>query len=117
MATTTKKTPAKPLTLAQAAAKGEVRFLHQRANGTLRRLPYLAPGTPERKRAEHVAQRREKGQTIDAIAGDQKLSKATVRRLLSGLMLARAVEAGTHDKAWDGTAGAKIVLTATGTDG
>ena len=39
--------PAKTATLAQAAAAGAVTFYRQRRNGTMRNLPYLAPGTPE----------------------------------------------------------------------
>jgi hypothetical protein len=117
--TTTKKAPAKATkpaaakptskkaatpTLAQAAAKGDVKIVRQRGNGTFRRLPYLAPGTPERKSAEAVVARREKGDTIDALCKELKLSKATVRRMINGLLLARAIEAGEHDKAWDGKA-------------
>lgn len=115
MATTTKKAPAKP-TLAKAAAKDTVRLYHQRRTGTLRHLPYLAPGTPERKQATAVAKRRDAGETIDAIAADLKMSKATVRRLVTGLALAKEVEAGTHDAEWDGNE-AKVVLTATGKEG
>ena len=104
-ATTTKKPAAKTApkpTLAQAVVKGDVRLFHQRQNGTLRRLPYFAPGTAERKRAEAVAKRRDAGETIDAIAADLKMSKATLRRVITGLLLAQAIEAGEHDKAWKG---------------
>lgn len=66
--------------------------MRQRGNGTLRRLPYLAPGTPERKAAEAVVARREKGDTIDALCKDLNLSKATVRRMITGLLLAHAIE-------------------------
>lgn len=107
------KPSAKTPSLAQAAAKDEVKFYRQRANGTLRRLPCLAPGTPERKKAEAVAARRDKGETANAIAGDLKLSKATVRRLITGLLLAHAIEAGAHDAAWDGTSGASVLLSVT----
>ena len=109
---TTKTTPAKKPAakkpalskLAQAAAKGDVKFYRRRANGTMRRVPYLAPGTAERKAAETVVGRRDKGETIQAICEDLKLSKATVRRMITGVLFAQAVEAGDHDKAWDGKA-------------
>lgn len=106
-----KKPAAKKPALAQAAAKGDVKFFRQRGNGTFRRLPYLAPGTPERKAAEVVMARREKGDTIDALCKDLKLSKATVRRMITGLLLAHAIEAGEHNKAWDGKAD-RVILSA-----
>lgn len=87
-------------TLAQAAAEGDVKFFHRRQTGTLRYLPYLAPGTEARKQAEAVAKRREAGETVGAIAEDMKTSVATVRRMITGLLLAQQVEAGDHDKAW-----------------
>ncbi len=87
-------------TLAQAAAKGDVKLFHRRQTGTLRHLPYLAPGTPARKQAEAVAKRREAGETVGAIAEEMKTSVATVRRMITGLLLAQQVEAGDYDKGW-----------------
>jgi hypothetical protein len=97
--------------LAQASAKGEVKFYRQRANGTCRRLPYLAPGTETRQQAEQVAARRSKGETLLTIADSLNVSKATVRRLETGLLLAQAIEAGEHDQAWDGKPGELILET------
>jgi hypothetical protein len=92
--------PAKTATLAQAAAAGAVTFYRQRRNGTMRNLPYLAPGTPERIQAETVAKRRADGDTIKAISDDLKVSVATVRRMVTGLLLAEQIEAGDHDGKW-----------------
>ena len=99
---TPKAAPAQTATLAKAAAQGTVRFYRQRRNQTLRNLPYLAPGTKERTQAETVAKRREAGDTIGTVAGDLKVSVATVRRMLTGLLLAQQVEAGMHDAKWNG---------------
>lgn len=87
-------------TLAQAAATGQVKLFHRRQNKTLRHLPYLAPGSDSRKAAEAVAKRREAGETVGAIAEDLKASVATVRRMITGLALAHAIEAGEYDKQW-----------------
>ncbi len=101
--------PAQTATLAQAAAAGNVRFYRQRRNGTMRNLTYLAPGTAERAQAEAVTKRREAGETIQAIANDLKVSVATVRRMATGLLLAKQVEAGDHDSKWNGE-DAKVVV-------
>jgi hypothetical protein len=46
-----------------------------------------------------VAKRRDKGETTKDIAADLNQSVATVRRMLTGLLLlARAIEAGEYDK-------------------
>lgn len=82
------------------AAKGDVKFFQRRQNRTLRYLPCLAPGTDARKQAEAVAKRRESGETVGAIAGDLQASVATVRRMITGLLLAQQVVAGDYDKAW-----------------
>ena len=92
--TTTK--PAEPKTLKDAAAAGTVRLFRQRKNGTLRSLTYLAPGSAARKEAEAVAARREKGETISSITDDLNVSVATVRRMITNLLLAQAIEAGEH---------------------
>lgn len=95
-ASTTASSP----TLAQAASTGQVKFFHRRQNKTLRHLPYLAPGSDSRKAAEAVAKRREAGETVGAIAEDLKASVATVRRMITGLALAHAIEAGEYDSQW-----------------
>jgi len=50
--------------------------------------------------AEAVAEMKEDGQTVEAIAEALKVSNATARRFLTNLALAQAVEAGDHDAAW-----------------
>lgn len=55
--------------------------MRKRKNGTPRGLPHLAPGTTQRDDAEAVLARRTKGDTIDAIAEDLKMSIATARRI------------------------------------
>lgn len=95
--TTTKSTPAAPKTLLEAVTAKRVRIVRQRQNGTFRSMPYLAPGSPERKAAELVATRRVKGDTFGVIATDLNLSVATVRRLTEALTLAQQIEAGHHD--------------------
>lgn len=93
---------AQTATLAKAAAAGNVRFYRQRRNGTMRNLTYFAPGTAERAQAETVTKRREAGETIQTIANDLRVSVATVRRMEAGLVLAQQVEAGDHDRKWNG---------------
>jgi len=88
--------PAEPKTLKDAAAAGSVRLFRQRKNGTLRSLTYLAPGSAARKEAEAVAARREKGETIGSITDDLNVSVATVRRMITNLLLAQQIEAGEH---------------------
>ena len=104
-----------PKTLKDAAAAGAVRLFRQRKNGTLRSLPYLAPGTDPRKEAEAVAARREEGETVGTIAADLNLSVATVRRMITNLLLARAIEAGKHaDRYTPGER--RVVLSTVGED-
>lgn len=109
-----KRAASKPTGLAAAAATGKVKFYRQRANKTLRNLPYFAPGTDTRKAAEAVQKRRDNGDTIGAIAEDLNASVATVRRMITGLLLAQAIEAGEYDKAWDGTEGPEIIVNGAG---
>lgn len=97
-----------PKTLKEAASLGVVKLVRKRKNGTLRSLPYLAPGSPQRKDAEAVVARRAKGETINAIAEDLKTSIATVRRMEGNLELAREIEAGEHANKW--TEGEKQVV-------
>ena len=107
--TTTKSTePAAPKSLKEAAAAGVVRLFRQRKNGTLRSLPYLAPNSESRAEAETVAARREEGETIGTISEDLNLSTATVRRMLTNLLLAQAIEAGEYADKW--TPGEKQVV-------
>ncbi len=111
---TTRKAAPKPTAgLAAAAATGKVKFYRQRANRTLRFLPYYAPGTDSRKSAELVQKRRDNGETIGAIAEDMHTSVATVRRLITGLLLAQAVEAGEYDAKWD-KATNEVIVNGTG---
>ncbi|GAA1737763.1 hypothetical protein [Aeromicrobium alkaliterrae] len=95
--TTAKAAPAGPTTLQEALAAKAVRLVRKRRNGTLRSLPYLASGCPERKDAEQVATRRQEGETVGTIAVDLNLSVATVRRMTEALALAQQVEDGDHD--------------------
>lgn len=89
-----------PKSLKEAVTLGTVRLVRQRKNGTLRSLPYLAPGSEQRKEAETVAARRAKGETIPVIAEDLKASIATVRRMATNLDLAQRIEAGEHADKW-----------------
>ncbi len=80
--------------LAADLASGNVRLFRVRGNGTTRRIPYLAPASSARKKAEQVAEMRTAGKTMRDIATELHLSLATVRRELTHLALAQAVEAG-----------------------
>lgn len=97
-----KEKPAKPepKTLVEALTTGQASLVKIRANGTVRSLPYYAKGSEVRDTAMTVDSRRTAGDTIDRIAEDMKVSVATVRRYVTGLALAREVEAGKHDAAW-----------------
>lgn len=95
-------------TLLEALSTGQAVLVKVRANGTKRSLPYLAPKSDVRQTAVTVETRRQAGETIEAIAEDMNISIATVRRYISNLALAHAVEDGTHDKAW--TKGTKNVV-------
>lgn len=83
--------------LADACARGDVSLFRERGTGTLRRLPYLAPGGEAREVAEWFASRRDDGASVAAIAGESGVSKATVRRALAALALTEEVEAGDLD--------------------
>ena len=105
--------PAAPKTLKDAAAAGTVRLFRQRKNGTLRSLTYLAPGSAARKEAEAVAARREKGETISSLTEDLNVSVATVRRMITNLLLAQQIESGEHsDKFKPGEK--KVIISAVG---
>lgn len=92
----TKAAPAKVVTadLAADLASGTVRLFRVRKNGTTRRIPFLKPGTPARKKAEQVMAMRDGGKTMRQIAEELHESLATVRRELTHLALAQDVEAG-----------------------
>jgi DNA invertase Pin-like site-specific DNA recombinase len=100
-----------PKTLIEALTTGQAVLVKIRANKTVRSLPYLAPGSDQRKQAETVAARVKKGETLSAIAEELNVSLATARRFLTNLSLAHDVEAGKHDKAW--TKGTKQVIVRT----
>jgi hypothetical protein len=89
-----------PKTLIEALTTGQAVLVKIRANKTVRSLPYLAPGSDQRKEAEAVATRVGKGEALSAIARDLNVSLATARRFLTNLSLAQEVESGKHDKAW-----------------
>ena len=88
---------AQPGALAALCAAGSVRLFRQRGTGTLRALPYLAPGTPTRETAEYLAELLEDGASVAQAAADTGLSKATVRRAKENLALAYDIEAGDYD--------------------
>lgn len=97
-----------PTMLAEALTAKAAIFVKIRANGTVRSLPYLAPGTKERETAVQVDTQRQAGDTVEAIAEGMNVSVATVRRYVMGLALAHEVEEGKHDAAW--TQGEKNVV-------
>lgn len=83
--------------LLAAVASGAVALYRRRGTGTLRRLPYLAPGTPAREAANWYALRLDQGASVANIAGEAQVSRANVRRALAALDLAEAVEDGDLD--------------------
>jgi len=94
-------TPQPSTRLAAACAARTVALYRQRATGSLRRLPYLAPDTTAREVAEWFALRRDEGQRVAAIAAEAGVSRVTVRRTLVALDLAEAVEDGDLDDLYD----------------
>jgi hypothetical protein len=107
----TKHATKKAAVKAAESAQADVAFYRQRKSGTLRRLPYLAPGTPERKAAEKVAAQVDKGTPVAVIAEASGRSLSTVRRLLAAVDLAREVESGKYAKAMKT---GKVILPAKG---
>jgi len=85
-----------PATFQRAATTGVVKFYIQRANGTTRRVQYLAVGTEARVEAEAIQAEREAGSTIRAIAASRFVSVAHVRRTLNALALAQIAESLTR---------------------
>ena len=83
--------------LAAACAAGSVALYRRRRTGTARRVPYLAPGTAAREVADWMADRREDGASVAALACEAGCSRVTVRRTLAALDLAYAVEDGDLD--------------------
>ncbi|NHA01923.1 hypothetical protein G5V59_26065 [Nocardioides sp. W3-2-3] len=74
--------------------------MKERANKTIRSLPYLSPGTDARAEAEAVAALVAAGRTLPEIADEKKVSLATARRFLTNLDLAKRVEAEEFDALW-----------------
>ena len=74
------------------AAEGKVKFHTERGNGTTRRIQFLAAGTAERETAEWVAEQREEGVTMKAIAATLHVSVPTVRRMINALLLTEEFE-------------------------
>jgi DNA-binding NarL/FixJ family response regulator len=93
----TATTPVDADTLVPAAAEGKVKFHRERANGTTRRVQFLAEGTAEREVAEWVVVQRGEGRTMKAIAAEMHVSVPTVRRLINALMLTWEVEEDAED--------------------
>jgi hypothetical protein len=103
--TPAKKAPARraprksaPAPLAAELAAGTVRLLWVRKkNGTTRNVPYLAPASATRATAEAIAADRAAGKTVVEISAALHLSVPTVRRALTNLVLAEAIEAGATE--------------------
>lgn len=79
-------------TFVQGAVEGSVKFYTLRSNGTYRHIPFLADGTKDREVAEWVADQREQGTTMKAIATEMHMSVPSVRRVLNSLLLTEEVE-------------------------
>jgi hypothetical protein len=79
-------------TLKRAAKSGKVQFYRVRKNGTVRHIPFLPEGSPEREIAETVQALRDKGQTIAQISEAMDASPSTVRRHLERLHFTQAIE-------------------------
>lgn len=83
---------------AQHAAEGKVLFHRERANGTFRRVHFLADGTQEREYAEWLRAEREAGKTMKALAIETHFSIATLRRWLNDLLLTETIEEADQDE-------------------
>lgn len=79
-----------------ASVLADVTFYRQRKAGTLRRLPYLAPGTPERKAAEKLVTQLDKGTSYADLVASTGKSTSSVRRMVAAVQLARDFEAGDY---------------------
>jgi DNA-binding NarL/FixJ family response regulator len=84
-------------TVVEQAAEGQVQFHRQRANGTTRRVQYLAEGTTDREVAEWVLIQRSEGKTMKALAAEMHVSVPTVRRMINALLLTWEVEDDAED--------------------
>lgn len=84
-------------TVAAEAAEGKVKFHRERANGTTRRVQFLAEGTTDREVAEWVVAERAEGKTMKAIAAEMHVSVPTVRRMINALLLTWEVEEDAAD--------------------
>ena len=90
-------TSTQPGALAALLTDHAVRLYRLRGTGTLRALPYLAPGTDARATAEWLHELVEDGASVSQAALASGLSKASVRRALDNLALAEDIEDGLHD--------------------
>lgn len=72
-------------------AKGNVQFYRVRGNGTTRHIPVFAEGTKEFEQAEYVAEQREEGVTMKALATELHMSVPSVRRLINSYLLSDEV--------------------------
>jgi len=73
-------------------ASGAVQLHKERANGTTRRIHFLAPGTEARELAEFIDVQRDNGLTMGAIAASLHMSPAAARRAYNDLLLTREYE-------------------------
>ena len=73
-------------------AAGTVLLHKERANGTTRRIHFLAPGTEGREVGEYIELMRENGQTMAQIAAGLHMSVAAARRSLNDLAITREFE-------------------------
>jgi len=87
--------------LAAALAAGAVTMHRVRRTGTLRHLPYLAPGTTAREEADWYGMRLDEGATVKDLAAEVGMRPLTVRRALWSLDLAEDIEDGSLDDLWD----------------
>lgn len=85
-------------TFVESAANGTVKFYRVRDNGTFRHIPFLADGTQDREVAEWVADQRDQGVTMKAIATEMHQSVPSVRRILNSLLLTEEVEGYDSDE-------------------
>jgi hypothetical protein len=76
---------------AESIANGNVQFYRVRGNGTTRHIPVFAEGTKEFEVAEYVAEQREEGTTMKALATELHMSVPSVRRLINSYLLSDEV--------------------------
>lgn len=90
----------------QFVTEGKVQFHRERANGTFRRVHFLADGTTEREHAEWLRAERENGRTMRALATETNYSIATLRRWLNDLALTESIEEADAEELADMIKGA-----------